>query len=332
MAKYADKHHCHLCDSLLKLTKQATSHQLHVEVLNELRKLDGVSLVSGFEVGTSRDGKALTLLAYADYSEHEVHGMASDTSLLACLENKAATFADIEGGKRLFMPVLRVASQDVWVIEFADAADEEVMRRINILTHVYHNCDAHISSHKHDSLTGLENRHSLSERLRRVLHVKGVDERRAQDTSVLPSLCILDIDFFKRVNDEFGHLYGDEVLLLLAGVMKKTFRDNDYLYRYGGEEFVVLLDTKNEAETESVLERFRQTIDDYKFPQVGHVTVSIGFVTLEVGALPSTLFDHADKALYYAKEHGRNQVQSYQKLLETGRIEEEKVNIESELF
>jgi len=323
---------CKMCDSLLNLTKQSTSHLLHIEVLNEINKLPNVALVSGFEVrSTAREAGDVALLAYADYALHEVHEMAKDVSLQACLKTKEVQYADNGDIQRVFVPVvLEKSIQNVWVIDFTDAAADDSLRRINFFAHVFANCDAHISSHKHDPLTGLGNRQALSERLGRVLHVKPVSHRRAQETSVLPSLCILDIDFFKRVNDEFGHLYGDEVLLLLAGLMKTTFRENDCLYRYGGEEFVVLLDTSSEAETESVLERFRNAVDTYEFPQVGHVTVSMGFVPLESGVLPSSLFDHADKALYYAKEHGRNQVQSYKKLLDAGEIPADKVEIESD--
>jgi len=143
---------------------------------------------------------------------------------------------------------------------------------------------------------------------------------------------MLDIDFFKRVNDEFGHLYGDEVLLLFSGLMKKVFRDNDFLYRYGGEEFVVLLQTSTLKESAVALERFRSAVEAYDFPQVGKITVSIGFVQMKAGELPSSTLDKADKALYYAKEHGRNQVCSYQMLSEKNLIEAGVVNIDVELF
>ncbi len=330
---------CLMCQTMLQLMAQQSSYQLHVKLLDYIKAMSWVSKVSGFEVRQARlsdkaDARSsISLLAYADQSEHEVHDMAKHASLLACLEEKNIQYSKQGMVQLCFVPVLCAqAKQNVWVIEYTGAVDDEALQSIFMLAKIYHHCEQHISAHRHDSLTGLENRQALTERLGRLLHVKSIDQRRAKDHSWMPSLCILDIDFFKRVNDNFGHLYGDEVLLLLSRLMKKSFRETDYLYRYGGEEFVALLDTKSKAETETVLERFRQMVNDFQFPQVGHVTVSIGFVQLKHGSLPSSLFDQADKALYYAKQHGRNQVRSYQDLLDAGLLEEEQVRVDSELF
>ncbi|MDD2758921.1 MAG: GGDEF domain-containing protein, partial [Methylomonas sp.] len=124
---------------------------------------------------------------------------------------------------------------------------------------------------------------------------------------------ILDIDHFKRVNDTFGHLYGDEVLLLFSQMMEKHFRYNDFLFRFGGEEFVVILNLADQASAESVFERFRQRIAEHEFPTVGQVTVSIGVTHVDSAIMPSILLDRADKALYHAKASGRNQVIVYEK-------------------
>jgi diguanylate cyclase (GGDEF)-like protein len=146
-------------------------------------------------------------------------------------------------------------------------------------------------------------------------------------------LVMLDIDHFKRVNDNFGHLIGDEVLLLLARLMRSCFRFHDQLYRFGGEEFVVLMRCNGEAQAAAVLERLRGTTEAHAFPQVGTITISIGFTEIKTGDTPSGAFERADKAVYYAKGHGRNQVCSHAALIASGELAEQAANIgDMELF
>ena len=123
-------------------------------------------------------------------------------------------------------------------------------------------------------------------------------------------------DHFKRVNDTYGHLYGDEVLLHFSRLMEQNFRYKDIPFRFGGEEFVLLLETSGIDDVQPVLDRFRKVVESYDFPGVGKVTVSIGYTKCEQNTLPTTLIDHADKALYFAKENGRNRVVSYDELPE----------------
>ncbi|WP_296449233.1 GGDEF domain-containing protein, partial [Rhodoferax sp. UBA5149] len=105
----------------------------------------------------------------------------------------------------------------------------------------------------------------------------GQEERRDMTSTGSYWLAMIDIDHFKRVNDNYGHLIGDEVLLLLARLMRAHFRFHDQLYRFGGEEFVVLMRCDGEAEAGGVLERLRTTTEKHPFPQVGTITISIGF-------------------------------------------------------
>lgn len=136
-------------------------------------------------------------------------------------------------------------------------------------------------------------------------------------------LAILDIDHFKRVNDNFGHLIGDEVLLLMARLMRSNFRFHDQLYRFGGEEFVILMRCDSAHDAQAALERLRRSVEEYAFPQVGTITVSVGFSVLTENDTPSGAFGRADKAVYYAKLNGRNQVSSYQELILSGELVEQ---------
>lgn len=142
----------------------------------------------------------------------------------------------------------------------------------------------------------------------------------------------MDIDHFKSVNDRFGHLIGDEVLLLLSRIMRGAFRFSDQLYRFGGEEFVVLLLCSDEADAAAALERFRRVVGEYPFPQAGKITVSIGFTAIEVGDTPAAAFERADRAVYHAKHHGRDQVSNHAELMRQGIIEDDKRVSDVELF
>lgn len=133
-------------------------------------------------------------------------------------------------------------------------------------------------------------------------------------------LAVIDIDRFKTINDTFGHLFGDEVLLLVARLMFENFRSTELIYRFGGEEFVVIVDGADEAGAGAVVERFRNAVAAHRFPQIGQVTVSIGYTRVLPEDIPASSVERADIALYYAKEHGRNRSHCYDALLRTGAI------------
>jgi len=322
-----------LCDSALSITAQGTSYQLQLEIKRVLEALPFVNSFHGFEVSRSLDEKqnAYNISAYAEQNEADANCFTSHELAHKALESKKTQFLQQDRGWLCFIPVNYAnETQNLWSIEYSESDVTPNLKHVFLLANIYQNCASHIGLQNTDTLTGLKNRHALSERLSRVLQ----GSRRADDCAehALPSICILDIDFFKRVNDDFGHLYGDEVLLLFAGLMKQTFRENDFLYRYGGEEFIVVLDCSTYEESMIALQRFRSVVEAYDFPQVGNITVSAGFVGMSMGDLPSSIIDKADKALYYSKQNGRNQVNSYHDLIQKGFIEDTKLKVESEIF
>ena len=175
----------------------------------------------------------------------------------------------------------------------------------------------------HDPLTGLHNRQFFDSTFSKIFSaLQNTGRRQNESPSQGAFLAMLDIDHFKRVNDTYGHLMGDEVLVLFARIMNECFRDRDSTFRFGGEEFVVLLSDLPPATAEAVLNRFRVAVESYPFPQVGQVTVSIGAVQIQSGELAGTAIEKADKALYHSKKNGRNQVNLYQALLESGHLDE----------
>jgi diguanylate cyclase (GGDEF)-like protein len=166
-----------------------------------------------------------------------------------------------------------------------------------------------------DSLTGLLNRKTFESHFEK-LRLRSGDGRDCE-----PSwMALIDIDHFKSINDGFGHLFGDEVLLLISQLMKRSFRGADQLFRFGGEEFVVLLERASAAGAEIVFERLRATIEEHPFPQVGRVTISIGYTRIDRTDISTTCVERSDTALYYAKGSGRNKVCSCENLVAEGAI------------
>ena len=158
-----------------------------------------------------------------------------------------------------------------------------------------------------DALTGLYNRRCFDERLNECIH----NSKRSGRTF---ALLVLDVDYFKRVNDKHGHAAGDTVLQQLARVLTDNTRSTDFVARYGGEEFVMLLpETSLAVEALTVAEKVRVAIEQASFAEVGNLTVSIGISLWDPRSPGSKdLFHRADDALYQAKLSGRNRVVVYE--------------------
>lgn len=189
-----------------------------------------------------------------------------------------------------------------------------------------------------DTLTGLLNRKSFDDAFYKVaalpapaLLPEGQAERR-QNAVARYWLAVLDIDHFKQVNDGFGHIIGDEVLLMVSQLMCASFRYYDQLYRFGGEEFVVLLRCATEDEAQLAFDRFRQRVSSHAFPQVRHLTLSIGFTDVRPGDTPVAAVERADKAVYFAKNHGRDQVRCAEALVRQGQLVDDDKSSDVEFF
>jgi diguanylate cyclase (GGDEF)-like protein len=176
-----------------------------------------------------------------------------------------------------------------------------------------------------DTLTGLLNRKTFESRFNKVKSEPGAA---AEPTW----LALVDIDHFKVINDTQGHLFGDEVLLLVSQLMKRNFRGADQLFRFGGEEFLIILGETSEQGVQIALERLRIAIAEFKFPQLGTVTISLGYTRVLPSDVATTCVERADEALYYAKNHGRNNVQYYESLVASGALVPKNESGEVDLF
>jgi diguanylate cyclase (GGDEF)-like protein len=242
------------------------------------------------------------------------------------------------------MALFPIASdrEPVGVVEITtpEPMDWEQVRLVTSILRVYRNFQVLLDYSERDTLTGLLNRKTFDDNFMRLATAPVP----APDAAVPPGgqrrqggegaawLGVIDIDHFKRVNDGFGHLIGDEVLLLLSRLMRSTFRYNDRLYRFGGEEFVVLMRSAGADNAALAFERLRANVERYTFPQVGQITVSIGFTAVRATDTPASAFGRADRAVYHAKQQGRNRVAHHAALVASGALEESATGDDVELF
>jgi diguanylate cyclase (GGDEF)-like protein len=239
----------------------------------------------------------------------------------------------------LFPLTRSVDSCGVIEIETTTPLSEESRRLVTGVLRLYLNFQNLLDYGERDALTELLNRKTFDGAFLKATieqtKTSGTDNDDRRHGTDMGSywLAMIDIDHFKRVNDSFGHLIGDEVLLLLARLMRRCFRFHDQLYRFGGEEFVVLMRCASETDATLALERMRASTENHLFPQIGHITISIGFSAVRAGDTPSGAFERADRAVYHAKEHGRNQVCSHAALIAQGVLVEQVANVgDIELF
>jgi len=220
----------------------------------------------------------------------------------------------------------------------------ESRRLLSGILRIHRNFQTLLDDNERDQLTGLFNRKTFDEVFYKLaahtlaglgdepLDTGQAGDRRATPPKLCEYLGVIDIDHFKLVNDRHGHLIGDEVLLLLSRLMRSSFRFDDHLYRFGGEEFVVLMRCRNDADAGHAFERLRQAVRQFPFPQVGQLTVSVGYTEVVTGDSPNVAFSRADKAVYWAKSHGRDQVCSHAALVAEGALVEERSAGDVELF
>ncbi len=259
----------------------------------------------------------------------------------------------LPGPPRLTVFPLTTNREVVGVLELQtdQPLDATARRMVGSILRIYRNFQTLLDYSECDTLTGLLNRKTFDEAFFKVAGgqvaqampvVASIDagddaadllaERRAKYNAQPHFIAVIDIDHFKLVNDNYGHLIGDEVLLLLARLMRSVFRFYDRLYRFGGEEFVVLMRCGGDDEAGIACERLRKSVQAFAFPQVGSITVSVGYTRIKPGDTPSSAFERADRAVYWSKTHGRNQVFDHARLVSSGDLADDSKVGDVELF
>lgn len=308
-----------LSAEILQLFGQRESEAVPPWAAERLARLLGASRIRTWRVlpgGAARQvGTPPDAYALAPASDDAETGalVGDDEAMQRALGTRKPVHCEAGGGRWLIP--LWSAHEPRYVIELRDlgsGADAPLGLELMKLVGPYYDLllDAEL-----DPLTGMANRRLFYSQLGARL------ARWSCSPSVRRFVAVADIDHFKKVNDSYGHLYGDEILIHFARLMRKSFRATDLLYRFGGEEFVMVFAVGGNADGFAVLERFRRAVEAYDFPRIGRITVSIGFAAVGESAPATTLVDRADQAVYYAKRSGRNRTCDYESLAAQGVLQ-----------
>jgi len=330
-----------LLKSVAKLIETPDVRALELSLIATLKEIISAKAIRFCHIHENPEVPRQKVVVYIDLSDakilenekYEAVPLESDKALLECLEKKQIVVdTQAKTGIRVIHPIKGASGIFGFLVIECEKNNPHDQELVSILLGFYKNYVSLLNDNQRDKLTGLLNRKTFDEKVLRIIASQRSSPVRASDGRGDYCLAILDIDHFKRVNDKFGHLYGDEVLLLFAQAMIDAFRGGDLLFRIGGEEFVVVLKDVDLNRALLVLERFRQTVEDSRFPQVGKITTSIGASLVTGADLPATVIDRADQALYYAKSNGRNQACAYENLIIEGKLKISKDESNAELF
>lgn len=330
-----------LLEGLVRLTADHDARHLEQSLLKSLH--DSFSLATALVVRLDSADRPRVVGRYDPRHREireETFGAGTDPELREIVVHAIATgeYATTSAGAGRWLsayPLLGMRACSLCLVfQSAEPLGPEDQEQIHRFLSVYRNVIALMDDARTDALTGLLNRRTFDDDVRGIVPLRPIDEPSPETGerrhATVPGsrafwLAVVDIDGFKEINGRFGHAFGDEVLILVARILAMGFRDQDLVYRFGGEEFVVLASFPGATEAYAACERLRRRIAGTRFPQVGQVTVSIGVTRFREGEAASALIHEAEQALGYAKAHGKNQVRSYPELAESGEIRPPKI-------
>ena len=321
----------HLLDQLVSLTGIRDLELLEASLLNTLNGFihpTGLSLYKVSNRGELRSqvvfGSEKCLVLREDF---DIHAELLQTFVQHKAADSSAIELVVDGTILSVMTVMDMRSTTTYLaISSGEALRDTDRRMIDGMLQIYRNFCQLLQESQTDSLTGLANRKTFDECFSRVYELQPMDdgacavdvEHRKPQAQSTYWIAMIDIDHFKSVNDRFGHLYGDEVLILLAHLLKNALRNDDLVFRFGGEEFVLMIRCQGREEAAGLLQRLRQSVERQDIPQVGQVTISIGATEMASNTFAGTLLDYADKALYYSKQNGRNRLTFFEDMVGAG--------------
>ncbi|WP_294884279.1 MULTISPECIES: diguanylate cyclase [unclassified Sulfurimonas] len=231
----------------------------------------------------------IILLVYKDI-EHKIKRIVNDSKDIAR--------GDVDFEKRLC------------IVSYDELG--QIIKSINIFINKLHKSHKELSRAKEkldslyiiDRLTNVYNRIKIDE-------IIDAELKKQKRYDFVFSVILIDIDYFKQINDTYGHLVGDVVLKEFASVLKNNIRDVDFLGRWGGEEFIILCIQTDQNGALALAEHLKVKIEEFDFTKVGNKTASFGVATCTQNDNAKSIVENADKALYMAKNGGRNMVVSY---------------------
>lgn len=339
-------------ESIIEITSKTDSDEFGISIVATVGELIANSIVCLFYKPDDHfPGYQLTTSLNSQQDEQGITKFVWDGDVpeetLLYIDNhqdkiyKLTVYETQDGYYHVFIPI-QINSSVRYAIDIASKTRfSQQLDAIRAITKVCENFYTILSNSERDSLTGLFNRRTYDSKVYGLLKRQRLNQRPREDLATekrqFPNevntwLAVIDIDFFKKVNDQFGHVYGDEVLLVLSQMMSRSFRCNDLLFRYGGEEFVIIFEPTKREHAQHLLEKFRYAVELQQFPMVGKITISIGYAQLLKSDHPKSVFDNADKALYFAKENGRNCVHNFEDLVAMGLVNNTMREGDIELF
>ncbi len=309
-----------LNDAFLSILKEHIPHRAVkvYEIVNDF---------SGRAITVSHSQQTLKLILSTQEKNSAVELEYDDADVQECIQEKipvAGTSAQ-SGLIRTLFPIPGL-TMPLGLLVIEGRVDDSVKNFLDPLLRIYASHAFILNRNEHDSLTGLFNRHVMENKLNQIYQCQLSGKRKNDNKNQTWCIALLDIDYFKKINDQHGHLFGDEVLIMFSRFLQTSFREEDLLFRYGGEEFLVALKNIDLDMAQATLNRFRNRIETSPFGPIKQVTVSIGFTALDTTQPLSTIIERADRALYYSKYQGRNQTNCYERLHAKGLVEDSKID------
>jgi diguanylate cyclase (GGDEF)-like protein len=309
---------------VLELTKQVSAKDLKHVFVRLLEENLEDTRVELFEVHTIRMGddthlRSIVAVNALDYLQDVLYIDKTPVLHDCYSEGKTVLSSFGEGPVQKAFPIKEhEAISHIVVFSFGGKVIEE--GTLDYFVGVFSNLLILLNSKDQDHLTGFFNRQAYNRMINPIIFGSKKKEVFVEKNKTFTYLAIIDIDHFKNVNDSYGHIIGDEILIIFSQIVRSTFRHDDLLFRYGGEEFVIILKDVENRYAWDIFERCRKCIAEHTYPQAGEITISIGFTVITVDSDRLTIIDRADKALYFAKNNGRNQTCSYEELVKEEKI------------
>lgn len=314
-----------LLDSVVDITAQTESDTISESLITTILQLTPVNqlLVLDYHQNASPE---FTVSACSDIFLYEEEQEAIERIVRICIfsDDNVVEYCTEQQMSLMAVPIRRAENAKIHSVVFCKSkylrGDE--IQLIEGLTKVFENYKNIISASERDGLTGLYNRKVLTNKIDLLL-----DRFLIQGSNITDNLshhhwvCIFDIDHFKKINDALGHVFGDEVILLVTAMMKASFDSQDILFRYGGDEFVVIMHPQSREQMEKTVRQFIYNVNTRDYGQAKDVSISIGAAAISSQELNAiTVLGFADQALYKAKQKGRNQIAFYEDLIASGEL------------
>ncbi|WP_372873371.1 GGDEF domain-containing protein [Shewanella sp.] len=313
----------HLLNSVAVITEQRQLVSLATSLIDTIEQVMGCRQVAIINVSALPHFPQL--LTSADYS------LPLDplpACVKACVESGEPVQCLPPGCCKLALP-LKMDDVVVKVLLINEIEpDNTQLTMLRAFARIYENFARVVHESQTDSLTGLLNRKAYDVQLLHFFACIRGDSNSAFRFWMLT----FDIDYFKKINDNLGHLYGDEVLLQISQKMQACFNPLDALFRFGGDEFVVLIYNKSQDEVSALCNKLLAKVSEIHHEKIGSVTLSMGITPLSLEDNPTSVLMKADKALYFAKENGRNQWAFYHQLINQGELAPPHIDDDIELF